>query len=102
MTFSDIEEIAAYHEKRAQRAFIAGNGMGPCLVADEFRRQGVEHAHWAEQLRALVAPELVTDLSLEAARHGMAMQAKVIAAMEKERLALLAQLADLRMGKMLP
>jgi hypothetical protein len=98
MTFEKIQALATYHFDAATNNFQLANRMEGD-VAVKIRERAAAHQKFAEELRGLVAPESVIDLTLEEARHGMAMQAKVIAAMESERRELLERIASLQMER---
>lgn len=95
MTYASILQLADHHEKAAAAQFEAANGMGDCRAAERFRAAGAKHVVWASELCALVSGEIQVNAPPEELRHGLAMAARVIAAMESERRDLCAEIARL-------
>ena len=95
MTFAQLNALADHHGKTGN-AFFQVAQLLPDDQARESRRIGAEHIRWAADLRALVAPGLLVDLPLEELRQGAAMAAKVLQAMERERLELCAEIVKLK------
>lgn len=100
MTFFQIEALVDYHEEVAANFSKMADGLGDCPAANDSRDRVVVHKEIATQLRALVAPEAVTSMSLDELRQGAVMTAKVIMAMERERRDLCAEIAALKLGQM--
>lgn len=68
-------------------------------TAQKFLAMATEHRAWAAGLRGLIVREIVSDQSIEELQHGLAMSAKVIQAMESERLKLCTELLQLKAAK---
>jgi len=95
MTYAGILQLAEHHEKAAAAQFEAANGMGDCPAAERFRAVGVRHLTWASDLCGLVEGNVEMDAPPEKLRHALTMSVRVIAAMERERRELCAEIARL-------
>lgn len=99
MTYDDLKNLAEWHETEAKDHFANAELFGDATTGAEMRAAAEQHQEWSNQLRALLCTDeqQLADMALEQARHGVAMTAKVVFAMEQERRKLCTEIAVLKM-----